>query len=74
MKCEKCKYCVQVSANEYKVRCANKKIAESKDFWVVEPSYCAYYKKGKTDIFENQKYYAIMEQLSTIKRTLEENK
>lgn len=47
MDCKKCKYCVQVSANEYKVKCANKEIAESEKLWVDEPSHCAFYCKGE---------------------------
>ena len=46
MNCKKCMYCIQVSANEYKVKCANNKIAENKNQWVDEPSHCAFYHKG----------------------------
>lgn len=72
MKCEKCKYCIQVSANEYKVRCISKEIAESPNIWVVEPSYCACYQKGSyaNGDWRNR---TITEQLREISRFLEEN-
>ena len=43
MNCKKCKYCVQVSANEYKVRCRKAEVAENDKCWVPEPSYCVHY-------------------------------
>ena len=52
MTCDKCKYCVQVSADEYKVRCANKEVAESEKIWVPEPSYCKYYLNKKYVIIQ----------------------
>ena len=46
MNCKKCKYCIQVSANKYEVKCAKKEVAENKENWIPEPSYCAFYEKG----------------------------
>lgn len=56
MKCEKCMYCIQVAANEYKVKCANKNVAEDKKLWVDEPSHCVFYEKGNymKDIFRKK--------------------
>lgn len=60
MNCNKCRYCIQVSANEYKVRCDNRKIAESPDIWVVEPSHCVCYTKGKSAMKDWQYNDAMM--------------
>lgn len=68
MKCENCKYCVQVAANDWKVRCANTKIAVSKDWWITEPSYCAYYQKGKHSSLDKYEIYDIMARLEEIEK------
>lgn len=46
MNCKKCMFCIQVCANEYRVKCANKNVAGDEPLWVDEPSYCAFYCKG----------------------------
>ena len=51
MKCEKCIWCTQVSANEYKVLCSCKELTE-KEGWLIEPSYCKYFLNKKYTILK----------------------
>lgn len=49
MDCKKCRYCIQVSKNEFKVKCDNMKVSKDPDAWINEPDYCKYHlKKGTT--------------------------
>lgn len=68
MECKKCRYCIQVSKNEYKVKCKHDKVSADPGVWVDEPDFCRYYLKKGSDI---DKFLNLIQRYNTLKENYE---
>ena len=43
MKCEKCYYCIQVAADDWKIKCKCPELGYNGVNWEKQPDYCKFY-------------------------------